>query len=238
MQELIRISDEQTISARELHEYLEVETPYTQWFDRMIEYGFSEIIDYVGFSQKSDKPQGGRPSIDHEITIDMAKEICMLQRSEKGKQARLYFIEAEKQSRQPKIMTQAEIIAASAQQLVIMETSLKALDTKINNAVEIFTKPIAPSWKDGMNTIINGIVQNKGLNYQTFKSELYSELDRVAKCDVGIRQTRLRARMKQAGHTSAEQKTISKLDIVERDPKLKNIFEGIVRKYQAKYLKV
>jgi len=88
------------VSGRELHEFLEVKTPYTQWFERMIEYGFVENIDFIGLSQKSEKPQGGRPTQDHALKIDMAKEISMIQRNEKGKQARQYFIEVEKRYKQ------------------------------------------------------------------------------------------------------------------------------------------
>lgn len=101
MMELIKIktneNGEQLVSGRELHEFLEVTTPYTQWFDRMKEYGFTENVDFIGLSQKSEKPQGGRPTIDHAMKLDMAKEISMIQRTEKGKQARQYFIEVEKE---------------------------------------------------------------------------------------------------------------------------------------------
>ena len=99
--ELIKIktneNGEQLVSGRELHEFLEVTTPYTQWFDRMKEYGFTENVDFIGLSQKSEKPQGGRPTIDHAMKLDMAKEVSMIQRTEKGKQARLYFIDVENQ---------------------------------------------------------------------------------------------------------------------------------------------
>lgn len=99
--ELIKITTnengEQLVSGRELHEFLEVSTPYTQWFDRMKEYGFTENVDFIGLSQKSEKPQGGRPTTDHAMTLDMAKEISMIQRTEKGKQARQYFIQVEKE---------------------------------------------------------------------------------------------------------------------------------------------
>ena len=88
MNELIKITydnDRPTVSARELHEFLEVDTRYNDWFLRMCEYGFSEGIDFYSFLSKS---TGGRPAQDAQLTIDMAKEICMLQRNDKGKQAR------------------------------------------------------------------------------------------------------------------------------------------------------
>ena len=103
MEELIKVTKDDkgvsVVSGRDLHEFLEVNTPYTQWFERMIEYGFTENIDFIGLSQKSEKPNGGRPQQDHAITLDMAKEISMIQRTDKGKQARQYFIEVEKEFR-------------------------------------------------------------------------------------------------------------------------------------------
>ncbi len=90
MNELIKVnydSDRPTISGRELHEFLEVETRYNDWFTRMCEYGFDENIDFVTyFPNLESELHGGHNKRDHQITIDMAKEICMLQRSEKGKQ--------------------------------------------------------------------------------------------------------------------------------------------------------
>lgn len=86
------------VMGRDLHTFLEVKDNYTDWMKRMIAYGFSAGQD---FSEFSDKPNGaGRPRIDHIISLDMAKEISMIQRTEKGKQARQYFIECEKQTRQ------------------------------------------------------------------------------------------------------------------------------------------
>lgn len=116
MNELLKVTtneqQEPCISGRELHEFLEVKERYNDWFPRMVGYGFDEDIDFSTFTQKSVKPQGGRPSTDHIIKLDMAKEIAMIQRSEKGKQARQYFIEVEKEYNSPeKIMARALRIA-------------------------------------------------------------------------------------------------------------------------------
>ncbi len=104
MNQLINITqnenNESVVSGRELHEFLEVSTPYTQWFERMIEYGFVQNVDFIGLSQKSEKPQGGRPTLDHALKLDMAKEISMIQRTAKGKEARQYFIQVEKEYKQ------------------------------------------------------------------------------------------------------------------------------------------
>lgn len=88
-------SEEPTVSARDLYDGLDINTRFNDWFPRMAGYGFEEGKDfYSKVSKTSDC--GGRPSLDYEITVDMAKQICMLQRSDKGKQYRQYFIDLEK----------------------------------------------------------------------------------------------------------------------------------------------
>jgi Phage anti-repressor protein len=81
MDELVRIkyeNDRPTVLGRDLHEVLEVKTAYKDWFPRMCEYGFVEGTDFSSFLSES---TGGRPSMDHQLTIDMAKELCMIQRT-------------------------------------------------------------------------------------------------------------------------------------------------------------
>lgn len=113
MEELIKVNTnenlEPVVSGRELHKILEVATAYKDWFPRMCEYGFVEGQDFSSFLSES---TGGRPAVDHLIRIDMAKELCMIQRTEKGKQARQYFIQIEKDYNSPeKIMARALQIA-------------------------------------------------------------------------------------------------------------------------------
>lgn len=96
--ELIKITqDEQgnsVVSGRELHDFLEVTERYSSWFMRMTKYGFEENVDYVGC--KVFNTLAKQELQDHALTLDMAKEISMIQRTDKGKQARQYFIEVEK----------------------------------------------------------------------------------------------------------------------------------------------
>ena len=103
MNELIKVTvnsnNEQAVSGRVLHEFLEVETPYTMWFNRMSEYGFDEAKDYVTIllDRATSGIEGiGKGKTDHAITLDIAKEISMIQRTPKGKEARQYFITIEK----------------------------------------------------------------------------------------------------------------------------------------------
>lgn len=92
------------VSGRDLHEFLGIKTEYRKWFGRMSEYGFSENVDYVRVTQKSPTPGGVQETTDHHIKIEMAKEISMLQRNEKGKQARVYFIGLERKWNSPEMV--------------------------------------------------------------------------------------------------------------------------------------
>jgi len=116
--ELIKVNyndDNPTVSGRELHEFLELDERYSKWFDRMTSYGFSEGTDYTLYQKVH--PQNGQPFTDHQCSIEMAKEICMLQRNEKGKHARQYFINLEKAWNTPEM---------------VMSRALKMAEDRIN----------------------------------------------------------------------------------------------------------
>jgi anti-repressor protein len=103
--ELIKIAEAeiagavvQTVNARDLHAFLENRDHFATWVgDRIRQYDFKEGVDFVSFSESSEK--GGRPRVEYALTIDMAKELAMVERNEKGKQARLYFIECERRAK-------------------------------------------------------------------------------------------------------------------------------------------
>lgn len=140
MNELITITTnevgEPTVLGRELHDFLKVATPYDKWFPRMAEYGFSEGKDFSTFLSES---TGGRPSTDHLLTIDMAKELAMIQRTERGKQARQYFIQVEKDYNSP------EKIMARALRIAEKELSTLKLDVERMKPKEIFADSVAGS---------------------------------------------------------------------------------------------
>ena len=153
MNELIKVQTndqmEPVISGRELHEFLEVGTEYRKWFGRMSEYGFAENLDYERVTQKCPTPGGVQEIVDHALKLDMAKEISMIQRNEKGKEARQYFIAIEKEYNSPeKIMARALRIADQT------INSLK-LETKVKDQQIAELKPKADYYDD--------ILKNKGL---------------------------------------------------------------------------
>ena len=142
MNELIKVdineNQEPVISGRELHEKLEIETPFRIWFPRMCEYGFSENIDYTPYIFVH--PKNNQETIDYILKLDMAKEISMIQRNEKGKQMRKYFIEVEKEFNSPdKIMARGLLIADKT--IKEQKTLISNLEYKIEkdkNKVEFY----------------------------------------------------------------------------------------------------
>ena len=141
MQELLNVNaDSQTVSARELHEKLNIGTQYTKWFERMCEYGFSENEDFKAISQKRLTAQGNETTyIDHEISLDMAKQICMIQRTPEGKAVRQYLIDLEKAWNSP------EQVYARALKMADAEIAKLKGDNERMKPKEIFADAVATS---------------------------------------------------------------------------------------------
>ena len=127
MGELIPIQDHagiQAVMGRDLHKILEVGRDYTNWFKQMVGYGFIEGQDFTPDLAKS---TGGRPRIDHIVSLDMAKEISMIQRTDKGKQARQYFIECERRAKEPAQLSPEELMARA---IKVADSTIKELEAK------------------------------------------------------------------------------------------------------------
>ena len=113
------------ISGRELHDFLEVQTPYAKWFERMKEYGFGENIDFVVTDIFVPNSNGGKQNqVDHHIKLDMAKEIAMIQRTEKGKEARQYFLQVEKAWNSPEMIIKRAMDFQN-QKIALLETQIQ-----------------------------------------------------------------------------------------------------------------
>ncbi|AQX20212.1 antA/AntB antirepressor family protein [Bartonella sp. WD16.2] len=136
MNTLITISEQtvgqetvQTVNARELCAFLEVGKDFSTWIkDRITKYNFVENQDYIVFPNFGENLQGGRPSKDYAITLDMAKELSMVENNKKGKQARQYFIECERKAKQP-----LDLVSALQNPLAIRQLLLP-----IDNVAEAF----------------------------------------------------------------------------------------------------
>lgn len=140
MNELIKVDfsgERPAVSARELHEFLEVGTHFKDWFPRMCEYGFAEGEDYTLLI--FEHPQNHQPTKDFAISIDMAKEICMIQRNEKGKLARQYFLQLEKAWNSP------EKVMARALQIADRKIKMLEAEKETNRPKVLFADSVAAS---------------------------------------------------------------------------------------------
>lgn len=130
MNELLNVNfDTQTVSARELHEQLKIGTRFNDWFPRMTEYGFSEGNDFYSKMSKTSE-SGGRPQTDYEISVDMAKQICMIQRTPEGKAIRQYLIDLEKAWNTPE-QVMARALKIADRQIEELKNSNLLLEQKI-----------------------------------------------------------------------------------------------------------
>ena len=176
MNELINIktteTGEPTVLGRELHEFLGVTTRYNDWFPRMVEYGFTEGKDFNLLKNEQVRFEGNREVtrelIDHLLTIDMAKEICMIQRTDVGKKARQYFIQVEKDYNSP------EKIMARALRIAEKELSTLKLDVERMKPKEIFADSVASSHTSILIGELAKILKANG--YETGQKRLFEIL--------------------------------------------------------------
>lgn len=191
MNELLKVevneNQEQTVSGRELHMFLGIETRYDTWFGRMLQYGFEEGRD---FCSKMCESTGGRPGTDHIMKLNMAKELCMLARNEKGKQARQYFLEVEREWNSPeKVMARALLIANNKIETLTLENTMQKqviaefkpvkeyVDTILASTDTVATSQIAADYgmsAKTLNKILNGqhIIRNVGGQWILYKKHM------------------------------------------------------------------
>lgn len=162
MNELINVTlndnQEPVVSGRQLHEALEVKTEYKKWFSRMTEYGFNENEDFLKVTQKCLTSSTGQNTTDHVIKLDMAKEIAMIQRTERGKQVRQYFIQVEKDFNSPeKIMARALLMAD--QKVHKLEAKIEADRPKV-----LFADAVSASKSSCLIGELAKILKQNGIN--------------------------------------------------------------------------
>ena len=127
------------VSGRELHEVLKIGTQFTKWIQRMVEYGFIEGVDFTTISQKRLTVQGNATEfIDYILTLEMAKHIAMVQRTEIGMRVRNYFIECEKAVTNPYANLSPELKA-----IIMHDEKITKLEQRMTNFEE--NAPLSPS---------------------------------------------------------------------------------------------
>jgi anti-repressor protein len=248
--------DRQTVSARALWEFLD--KPYTRfdkWFNQFKEYGFTENEDFRAIGIKIPTAQGNiSEATDYEITLDMAKEISMLQRSEKGKQARQYFIEAEKKSKSQINISELSselqmfnklfttIATAQLEQKRIESIALEAkigleeTNKTITQIKDTFAELPKDKWREWVNSSMNEIVKNTKFNFNEIRNVSYELLENRAGARLADRLRNGKQRLKDSGSTKTAIEKYCKLDCIEGEKRIKTIYTDIVKELRIKHL--
>ena len=241
MNELIKITNDK-VDGRELHEFLGVKTDYTHWFSRMCEYGFVENIDYWTADKNVTRADGTimpQKQIDHELTINMAKEVSMIQRNERGKQARLYFIKREEQAKAlSKPKTMAELLVEHAQAYLEHERRLAQIEQaqaeqkqELQGIREIVA--LRPdSWRDDTKAILDKIVAGLGGDSETYRdirNQSYTELEKRAHCRLKQQLNNAKKRMEERGASKTQINQLRILDMIDKNQRLIEIYLSVVK---------
>ena len=195
--ELIKIIEREgrkLVSGRELHEFLEIKTKYKDWFRRMVEYGFEEEIDFIRVAQKRATNNLKNPVttvIDHAISIDMAKEISMIQRTEKGKIARQYFINCEKKLKEVKKLSPMELMELQFKALKEQKEKISQVENRVYKLEEdmplfqIDCKEIqALVRKKGIEAL--GGYRSIAYNDNSLRGKVYSDIQQQIRREFGV----------------------------------------------------
>lgn len=187
MMELIRVVEKNgkhLVSARELYQFLEPTERFSNWFDRQLKYGFEENEDYTGC--KVFNTQAKQELQDYAITLNMAKEISMIQRSDNGKQARRYFIECEDRlkSQLPKLSKELQAIFALDQKTLEIETKVNDLE----NNMPLFNtecKELQTKVRKKAIEVLGGY-KSKAYNNKSIRVKIFTDIQRQLKREFGV----------------------------------------------------
>ena len=245
MQELIKITEkegQQLVSARELHEFLEIGQDFTNWIKRMIEYGFEENQDFT----VAKISEGKVTKHEYIITLNMAKEISMIQRSEKGKQARRYFIQCEKKLKevvQAKPQCIEDVLISSLQEMKALRlelTNTKEAVKEIQEDTQNIRDLVAfnpDQWRKDTTNLINKIANKLGgySHIEEVRKESYKILNSAYGVDVNRRLLNKKKNMALEGCSKSKIAKVNVLDVIAEDKKLIQGYVSIVSKMAIKY---
>ena len=241
-------NSETLVSGRELYEFLEVGTDYTKWFERMTEYGFSEDVDFsvIVKNVNDDTAFGGKRKItDHAMKLDMAKELGMIQRTEKGRQVRKYFIEAEKRFKSnhidfeklsPELRMFANVFTSLAK-IELEQNETKRLAQEANETIKDIKETIITESDNWRKDVVGKIraIADAGKNYSEVQRESYKLLEEKARCNLKQRLENMKKRALFHGTPNSKVQKINYLDVISEEAKLVEIYINIVNKMYLKY---
>lgn len=248
MQDLIKVQvkgDQQLVSARDLYKGLKRKARFSVWVKENFK-DFEEGTDWEGVRVRTPyneaHPEAGLQEIqDYNITIDMAKQLCLLSRTEKGKQYRKYLISVEKKYREnqldmkelsPELQMFNQMLKVNAEH----ERKIKRLDQKVDNITEIVSLNTT-EWRKTAQGLIHKMAKTEGGfgAYQQIQGDIYKEVDARAGSSLKTRLTNLRQRMALNGSCKSAIDRLNRLDVIDADKRLKQIYMAVVKDFAIKY---
>lgn len=259
MNQLIKVSDKGLVSAKELYLGLGLnEKNWSRWYPTNIQDNdfFNENIDWMtvrpdveGIRHDDENLKGGRPTIDFAISIEFAKHIAMMAKTEKSHEYRNYFLKCEKalaSQKKPKCIEDVlieslnemktlryKVNEANANTLKV-GTEVKGVKQEVQAIRNIITVNPHAAWRKECNRILNSIGKING-NYKKPKDEAYNELKNRGKCRPSVLISNLKERAKINGMAPSKIEQLNILDVLENEPRLKEIFINIVKEMAIKY---
>lgn len=202
-----------------------------------------EEVDYWVFVPQEENLQGGRPTVNYKLTASFAKKLAMGSNSPKGEDAKTYFVQVEENAKKfaNAVPDQLEVAALMIQELKSQRDRLNEVEGAVNNiqgtvqAVKDVFAPEEENWREMIRKNIDKIVEIANSDHQTIYNESYEMLDKQG-FDINKRLKNWRNRMLKQGATKTQIKKVSKLDVIESDPKAKGLYTGIVRGMVVRYV--
>lgn len=251
---LLEVGEDGRVSSRNVYKFLGHDfANYSRWCRNNIT--SNEFADEgEDYTRLFIKEEHGQNTTDYRLSVPFAKKLCMLSKTERGEQARDYFILIEDKMKE--VATKATALSNNTyatmrlmiDQMERHETELAthrteitaikqkeaAREEKLDNALQIFSASSGENWRGAMERQVNAL--SGGKFSPGVRGKMYAELEESAGVLLDSRLSRLRKRMKKnRGATHREAEAVNKLDVIARDKQLKPIFEGILRKYQARH---
>lgn len=216
---------EKVVVGRELHERLQISSKYADWFKNMCGYGFSEGVDFSAFSKNLEN--GGR-SIEHILTLDMAKHIAMIQRTPQGKEIRdkLISLETRVQELSPELRLLINLEMRQKEQ----ERAIEAVNQRVDDIKDVVA--LNPqSWREEARKLIVKIAQTMGGNefIRDVQAEIFGLVDERAGVSLATRLTNKRRRMADEGVCKSKRDKLNKVDAIADDKKLIEIYLAVVK---------
>lgn len=230
---------EKVVYGSELHEVLGVKSRYREWIDRRLL--DIDAVENEDFQAAEFSAPSGQTKKDHIIKLDTAKEMAMLERNEKGKQVRRYFIQVEKKYKTASLATQE--LSPQLQVMINLEIEQKRQAEKLEHVeerIESIREVVAidtTSWREDTGRILRKIGMECGdsKSYQDVRAESYQLLEKRMGVNVKQRLTNKRRRMADEGVCKSRRDKLNYLDVIADDKKLIEGYMAIVKELAIKY---